>query len=64
MVSHFMSNYGKQQHRKKLQNLPWEEKAKVVVCLQKMAAPAMRARGEVPFVWNLKGDDLASKHLG
>ena len=40
-------------YREKLRNLPLPEKVRIVVELQKIAAPILRARGEKPIVWEL-----------
>jgi len=42
---------GKPLHREALRKLPLPEKVRIVVELQKIAAPILRARGETPFVW-------------
>jgi hypothetical protein len=46
----------KEQRRHKLAALPFAEKVRLVVKLQKMAAPVLRARGRSVAVWRL--DDL------
>ena len=38
-------------HREALRKLPLPEKVRIVIELQKIAAPILRARGETPFVW-------------
>jgi hypothetical protein len=47
--------FGKPLHREALQKLPMSEKVRIVVELQKIAAPILRARGESPFIWQIKG---------
>jgi len=46
----------KEQRRHKLAALPFAEKVRLVVKLQQMAAPVLRARGRSVAVWTL--DDL------
>ena len=46
--------FGKPLHREALRKLPLPEKVRIVVELQKIAAPILRARGENPFVWETK----------
>ena len=43
----------KEQRRRKLAALPFPEKVRLVVKLQHMAAPIMRARGRSVGVWTL-----------
>ena len=43
----------KEQRRQKLAALPFVEKVRVVVKLQQMAAPVLRARGRAVRVWPL-----------
>ena len=43
----------KEARRHKLAALPFAEKVRVVVRLQEMAAPVLRARGRKVRVWNL-----------
>ncbi len=45
----------KQQRRHKLAALPFPEKVRIVVQLQQMAAPVLRARGRPIRVWRLTG---------
>jgi len=45
---------GKPLHREVLRKLPLPEKVRIVVELQKIAAPLLRARGENPFVWHIE----------
>jgi len=45
--------FGKPLHREALRKLPLPEKVRIVVALQKIAAPILRARGENPFVWKI-----------
>jgi len=45
----------KEQRRRKLAELPFPEKVRVVVQLQRMAAPILRARGRQVRVWNIQG---------
>jgi len=46
--------FGKPLHREALRKLSLPEKVRIVVELQKIAAPILRARGENPFVWDLE----------
>jgi hypothetical protein len=46
----------KERRRHKLAALPFAEKVRLVVKLQQMAAPILRARGHLVRVWTL--DDL------
>jgi len=48
--------FGKPLHREALRNLPLPEKVRIVVELQKIAAPILRARGENPFVWDIEDE--------
>jgi hypothetical protein len=43
----------KEQRRRKLAALPFAEKVRVVVQLQEMVAPVLRARGRAVRVWAL-----------
>jgi hypothetical protein len=43
----------KEARRHKLAALPFSEKVRIVVRLQEMAAPLLRARGRNVRVWNL-----------
>ena len=43
----------KQERRHKLAALPFPEKVRIVVQLQRMAAPILRARGRPVRVWRL-----------
>lgn len=43
----------KEQRRAKLAALPFHEKVRAVVQMQRMAAPILRARGRQVRVWNL-----------
>ena len=43
----------KEQRRRKLAALPFAEKVRVVVKLQEMVAPVLRARGRAVRVWAL-----------
>ena len=45
----------KEQRRQKLAALPFAEKVRVVVKLQQMVAPVLRARGRAVQVWTLDG---------
>jgi hypothetical protein len=47
---------GKPLYREKMRNLPLPEKVRIVVELQKIAAPILRARGENPFVWQIEDE--------
>jgi len=49
-----LSVFGKPLHREALRKLSLPEKVRIVVELQKIAAPILRARGENPFVWDLE----------
>jgi len=50
--------FGKPKYREMLRKLPLPEKVRIVVELQKIAAPILRARGENPRVWELKEKQL------
>ncbi len=43
----------KERRRRKLAELPFAEKVRMVVQLQRMAAPILRARGRTVHVWAL-----------
>lgn len=43
----------KEEHRKRLRNLSYPEKVKIVVQLQKIAVPILRARGIDARVWEI-----------
>lgn len=45
----------KEQRRRKLAELPFPEKVRAVVQLQRMVAPILRARGRQVRVWNIEG---------
>lgn len=44
----------KEDRRRKLSRLPFPEKVQVVVRLQRMVAPVLRARGRQVRVWNIE----------
>jgi hypothetical protein len=44
---------GKEEHRKILRDLPFPEKVRIVVELQKIAAPTLRARGINVHPWRI-----------
>lgn len=44
----------KEERRKRLVTLPFPEKVRIVVRLQQMAAPILRARGHRVPVWRLE----------
>jgi hypothetical protein len=44
---------GKSSHRAALQTLSYPEKVRVIVELQKIAAPILKARGKAPHVWTI-----------
>lgn len=44
---------GKEAHRRRLADLPYPEKVRIVVELQKIAAPILRARGVAVSPWRL-----------
>ena len=46
--------FGKPLHREAMRKLSMPEKVRIVVELQKIAAPILRARGENPFVWQIE----------
>jgi hypothetical protein len=48
------ASFGKPLHREALRKLSMPEKVRIVVELQKIAAPILRARGESPFIWQIK----------
>jgi hypothetical protein len=45
----------KEARRRRLARLPFPEKVRAIVQLQRMAAPILRARGRPVQVWNLEG---------
>ena len=45
----------KKQRRQKLATLSFPEKVRIVVQLQEMAAPVLRARGRQTPIWRLPG---------
>ena len=47
----------KEARRHKLAALPFSDKVRVVVRLQQMVAPILRARGRSVNVWNIEGTD-------
>ncbi|MDF0673364.1 MAG: hypothetical protein P0120_03325 [Nitrospira sp.] len=49
----------KQKRRSQLADMPFHEKVRAIVQLQKMAAPVLRARGKHVTVWSL--DDSSNK---
>lgn len=49
----------KENRRSRLADLPFHEKVRAVIQLQKMAAPVLRARGKQVTVWSL--DDNSSE---
>jgi len=54
LVTNPLFSFGKPHHREALRKLPLPEKVRIVVELQKIAAPILRARGENPFVWEIE----------
>ena len=44
---------GKESHRRRLAELPYPEKVRIVVKLQKIAAPILKARGVTVKPWRL-----------
>ncbi len=50
----------KEHRRKKLARLPFSEKVVMVVQLQRMVAPILRARGQHVRVWNIKNTNIPS----
>ena len=53
--------FGKPLYREKMRNLPLPEKVRIVVELQKIAAPILRARGETPFVWQIEDESATER---
>lgn len=51
----------KEQRRRKLAALPFPEKVRIVVQLQQMVAPILRARGRPVRVWRLP-ESTADEH--
>jgi hypothetical protein len=47
----------KEQRRNRLAALPFHEKVRIVVQLQQMAAPVLRARGKKVRAWLLNEDE-------
>ncbi len=45
----------KEDRRRKLAGLPFPDKVRAVVRLQRMVAPVLRARGRQVRVWNIEG---------
>lgn len=45
----------KEDRRRKLAGLPFPDKVRAVVRLQRMVEPVLRARGRQVRVWNIKG---------
>ena len=45
----------KEDRRRKLAGLPFPDKVRAVVRLQRMVAPVLRARGRQVCVWNIEG---------
>ena len=45
----------KEERRRTLAGLPFPDKVRVVVQLQRMVAPVLRARGRQVRVWNIEG---------
>ena len=45
----------KEERRRTLAGLPFPDKVRVVVWLQRMVAPVLRARGRQVRVWNIEG---------
>lgn len=43
----------KQERRRDLAKLPIEEKVRILVRLQTIAAPLLRARGKAVYIWKL-----------
>lgn len=48
----------KEQRRRKLAGLPFPEKVRAVVQLQRMAAPILRARGRQVRAWHIEGPSV------
>ncbi len=53
LIKKAMSSGSKEEHRKRLRDLPFPEKVKIVVELQKIAAPAMKTRGINVRTWTI-----------
>jgi len=53
--------FGKPRYREKMRNLSMPEKVRVIVELQKMIAPILRARGENPHIWQIEEAETAGK---
>jgi len=58
--SKISTSLGKPLHREALRRLPLPEKVRIVVELQKIAAPILRARGEHPFVWDTSRSKIST----
>jgi hypothetical protein len=54
----------KEARRRRLAALPFPEKVRVVIQLQEMAVPVLRARGRKVRVWNLDGAASANLRRG
>ncbi len=52
---------GKEAHRRRLVDLPYPEKVRIVVELQRIAAPILKARGVMVSPWHLD-EETDSQH--
>ncbi|RPJ58132.1 MAG: hypothetical protein EHM23_18360 [Acidobacteria bacterium] len=48
----------KEERRKELAALPYADKVRIVIQLQRMAAPILRRRGRDVTVWSLRNREL------
>ena len=55
---------GKEAHRRRLADLPYPEKVRIVVELQKIAAPILTARGVTASPWRLDEGKNAQRSSG
>jgi len=55
---------GKESHRRQLADLPYPEKVRIVVELQKIAVPILKARGVKVVPWRLSDTPRTAKDQG
>ncbi|MBN1517326.1 hypothetical protein JXA32_12255 [Candidatus Sumerlaeota bacterium] len=48
---------GKSQRRKELSALPWPEKVRILIQMQRMIVPIVRHRDSRACVWSIAGED-------
>lgn len=54
---------GKEAHRRRLVDLPYPEKVRIVIELQRIAAPILKARGVMVSPWRLDEETDAHRAL-